>query len=149
MAEGDGVIYNNFKHQVMEGEFDLLNDTIKVMLLNGYTPNIDTHTTKTEAIAGATGECAGTGYSAGGETLAGNAVTLDAANDRGKFDATDLTWSGFLLTTPVSGIPSHAVMYDDTHASELLIAYWALGTTVTNGGDYTLQWGADGIILLT
>jgi hypothetical protein len=39
-------------------------------------------------------------------------------------------------------------MYDDTHASDLLIAYWEL-TTASNGGDYTLQWNASGIILLT
>jgi hypothetical protein len=151
MAEGDGFLFNNFKHQVMEAAFNLLSDTIRVMLLNGYTPNIDTHTTKTEAIAGATGECSdgAVNYTAGGAALDGKAVTLESGSDLGKFDANNLTWTALLLTTPASAIPSHVVMYDDTHASELLIAYWVLGTTVTNGGNYTLAWHTDGIITLT
>jgi hypothetical protein len=141
-------LYNNFKHQVMEGVFNLLTDTVKVGLLNAYTPNIDTHTTWAEAIAGATGECAGSGYTAGGETLGSKTVVLDSANDRGVFDGANVTWTALLLSTPASHLPSHAVMYSTT-ASNLLIAYWVLGTTVTNGGDYTLAWNATGIITLT
>ena len=140
MAEGDGYIYNNFKHQVMEGEFDLLNDVIKVALVTAHAPDIDTDTQWSDASGD---EEAGAGYSAGGETLAGKAVTVDNANDRGVFDGNDVTWSGLDV-----GTPSHAVMYDDTHASDLLIAYWEV-TTASNGGDYTLQWHANGIILLT
>jgi len=140
VAEGDGTIYNNFKHQVMEGEFDLLNDTIKVALVTGHSPDIDTHTQWSDASGD---EESGTGYSAGGETLGSVAVTMDTDNDRGKFDGADVTWSGLDV-----GTPSHAIMYDDTHASDLLIAYWEL-STASNGGDYTLQWGANGIILLT
>jgi len=140
MAEGDGAIYNNFKHQVMEGEFDLLNDTIKVGLVTGHSPDIDLHTQWSDVSGN---EESGSGYSAGGETLANAAVTMDTDNDRGKFDGDNVTWTGLDV-----GTPSHAIMYDDTHASDLLIAYWEL-TTASNGGDYTLQWGANGIILLT
>ena len=140
MAEGDGAIYNNFKEQVMEGEFDLADDTIKVGLLASYTPDIDSHTQWSD-VSGT--EESGTGYSAGGETLASKTVTQDDSNDRGVFDATDLTWSGLDV-----GTPAYAIMYDDTHASDLLIAYWELGRA-SNGGDYTLQWNASGIILLT
>jgi len=140
MAEGDGAIYNNFKEQVMEGEFNLLSDVIKVGLVTGHAPNIDTHTMWADVSAD---EEAGAGYVAGGETLAGKTVEQDNANDRGVFDATNLTWAGLDV-----GTPSHAIMYDFTHASDLLIAYWEL-TTASNGGDYTLQWHANGIILLT
>ena len=141
MAEGDGFIFNNFKEQVMEGEFDLLNDTLQVALVTGASPNIDTDTQWSD-LSGS--EESGSGYSAGGETLTSVTVTQDDANDRGVFDAADVTWTGLDV-----GIPGHAILYDDTHASDLLIAYWELGTTTSNGGDYTLQWGANGIILLT
>lgn len=144
MAEGDGAIYNNFKEQVMEAEFDLAtaSDVVKVMLVNTYAPNIDTHTTKAEVDAAST-ELTGTGYTAGGKALSNQDVTQDDANDRGVFDADDLTWTGL-----DAGTPSHGVMYDDTHAQKLVIAYWEV-TTASNGGNYTLQWGTNGIILLT
>ena len=140
MAEGDGLIYNNFKEQVMEGEFDLADDTIKVALLASYTPDIDTHDEWSD-VSGT--EESGTGYTAGGEELASKTVTQDDGNDRGVFDAADVTWSGLDV-----GTPAYAVMYDDTHANDLLIACWELGRA-SNGGDYTLQWNASGIILLT
>lgn len=144
MAEGDGAIYNEFKRALLAGEVDLSGDAtgheIKVMLVTGYTPNIDTHNGYADVSAN---EESGTGYTAGGEILGSKAVTEDTTNDRGKFDAADVTWSGLNV-----GTPSHAIMYDNTHASDLLIAYWGV-TTPTNGGDYTLQWNALGIILLT
>lgn len=140
MAEGDGAIYNNFKEMVMEGEFDLADDVIKVALVTGYTPDIDAHDEWADVSGN---EESGTGYTTGGEELASKAVTQDDANDRGVFDAADVTWTGLDV-----GTPSHAIMYDDTHASDLLIAYWELGRA-SNGGDYTLQWNENGIILLT
>jgi hypothetical protein len=145
MAEGDGLIYNNFKHQVMEGEFDLLNDIIKVMLVSGHVPDIDAHTQYSDVSADEYG--AGLGYTVTGEALAGKTVIVNNTDDRGEFDATDLTWSALGTLSPA--IPSDAIMYDDTHASDLLIASWEIGVTGTNGGDYTLEWGATGIILLT
>lgn len=150
MAEGDGFIYNNFKKALMEKQFNLASggDTIKVILVTGYTPDIDLHDNYPDVSGDEYG--AGSGYTVGGETLAGQDVTQDDANDRAVFDATDLTWTALGALTPAT--PSHAIMYDDTIAApvaDLLIAYWVLGTTATNGGDYTLQWGANGIILLT
>jgi hypothetical protein len=151
MAEGDGAIYNNFKEQVMEGIFNLASggDTIKVTLHTGYTPDIDAHTVWADTGVSSTEYGTGSGYTAGGATLAGQDVTQDDANDRGVFDGTDVTWSSLGPLSPAT--PSHAIMWDDTPAApaDPLIAYWELGTTATNGGDYTLQWGANGIILLT
>ncbi len=149
MAEGDGFIYNNFKEQVMEGIFNLATagDTIAVTLHTSYTPNIDTHTVRADVSATEYGT--GSGYTAGGITLAGQDVTQDNTNDRGVFDANDVTWTSLGPLTPAT--PGHAIMWDDTTTVpvDALIAYWELGTTATNGGNYTLQWGANGIILLT
>ena len=143
----DGAIYNNFKHQVMEAEFDLASgaDAIKVILVSGHSPDIDADTQLTDVSGDEYG--AGLGYTVGGETLGSQDTTQDNANDRGVLDGADITWSSLGALSPAT--PSHAIMYDDTHASDLLIAYWEIGTTATNGGDWTLQWHSDGIILLT
>lgn len=146
MAEGDGAIYNNTKAKLLEGEFDLKDNTIKVSLVAGYTPDIDTDTAWNTTSAPGSLEFSATGnYTAA--TLAGGTVTVDTANDRGKFDGTDVTWSSLNLNN-TSASPSHAVMWDDTHASDLLVAYWEV-TTATNGGNYTLQWNTAGIITLS
>lgn len=135
MAEGDAHCYNNFLEQLMEGSFDLVNDTVKTALLAGHALDIDNDTVWADVSGD---EEAGAGYSAGGETLAGKDVTQDDVNDRGVFDATDETWTGLDV-----GTPSHAVMYDVTAGNLLMIA-WELATA-TNGGDFTLQWHGDGI----
>jgi hypothetical protein len=147
MAEGDGAIYNNFKEQVMEGIFNLSTggDTLKLTLHTGYTPDIDAHTVWADVSATEYGTASG--YTAGGKTLAGQDTTQDDANDRGKFDATDATWTSLGALTPAT--PSHAILWDDTASSDELICYWVLGTTATDGSDYKLAFGATGIILLT
>ena len=140
MAQGDGALYNEFKEELLLGNIDMDGHTFKVNLVTGYTPNIDSHNGLSDVSAS---EESGTGYTAGGATLAGKAVTKDTTNDRAKFDADDVTWTGLNV-----GTPSHAILYDDTHASDCLVAYWEV-TTATNGGNYTLQFGANGVLLLT
>ena len=151
MAQGAGAIYNNFKEQVMEGVFNLASGghTIKVTLHTGYTPNIDSHTVWADTGVSSTEYSTASGYTAGGKTLASQDATQDNTNDRGVFDAADVTWTSLGALSPAT--PSHVIMWDDTPTSpaDPLIAYWELGTTATNGGDYTLQWGANGILLLT
>lgn len=153
MAEGDGVIYNTFKERVMEGAYNLATggDTLVLTLHLGYSPNIDTHTTWQTAGVSSTEYTTNNGYTAGGKNLASQDVTMDTANDRGVFDAADVTWPTLGPLTPTA-TPSHAILWDNsagTAGARPLIAYWVLGTTATNGGDYTIQWGATGIILLT
>lgn len=142
MAEGDGTVYNNFKEQVLLGELDLGNaaDVIKVILVTGHTLDIDNDVSYSDVSAD---EESGTGYTAGGETLANQAVAQDNANDRASFDSDNVTWTGLDV-----GTPNYAIMYDSTHASNLLIAAWEI-TTASDGSDYILLWNADGILLLT
>lgn len=151
MAEGDGAIYNNFKEQVMEGVFNLATGghTIKATLHTGYTPDIDAHSVWADAGVSSTEYGTASGYTAGGKTLANQDVTQDNTNNLGKFDADDITWTSLGPLSPAT--PSHVIMWDDTPTSpaDPLIAYWVLGTTATNGGNYTLQFGAGGIITLT
>lgn len=143
MAEGNGVIYNRFKELVLSGGFDLAasGDTIKVALLTGHTPNIDTHFIFSDVSGD---EVSDGSYAAGGGTLAGQTVDLNSGSDRADFDGTDL-----LFTALDNVTPSHAVMYATTATPvNSLIAVWEV-TTIANGGNYTLAWNANGIILLT
>lgn len=143
MAEGDGHLYNNFKEQLLNGLFDLSDDSaasvIKCILVTGHSLNIDTHAVLTDVSGD---EEVGTGYTAGGVTLANQVTAQDNANDRASFDADNVTWTGLDV-----GTPNYVILYDDSQ-SDTLIGAWEI-TTASNGGDYTLQWHANGIILLT
>ena len=89
------LIYNAFKKNIMNGGIDLDTDTIKVMLVtSAYVPDQDTHEFKSSV----TNEVSGTGYTAGGATLAGAAVTQDNTDNEGMFDATDVTWGSSTIT---------------------------------------------------
>jgi hypothetical protein len=151
MAQGNGAIYNNFKEQVMEAVFNLATggDTLQITLHTGYTPNIDSHALWADSGVSSTEYGSGSGYTAGGKTLASQDTTQDNTNDRGVFDAADVTWTSLGALSPAT--PSHTILWDTTPTSpaDPLICYWELGSTATNGGNYTLQFGANGIILLT
>jgi hypothetical protein len=141
MAEGDGTLYNNFKEALMEKQFNMATagDTIQVILVSAYTPNIDTHDDYLDVSGVEYG--AGLGYTVKGETLGSQDVTQDDANDRGVFDGADVTWTSLGPLSPAT--PSDAIMFDDsitTPLADLLMAYWELGVTATNGGNYTLSW---------
>lgn len=144
MAEGDGAIYNNAKEQLFLGALDLSSDTLKIALMAPtYTPDIDTDVFWVDISAN---EESGAGYTAGGATLASKAVAQDNSNDRASFDAANVTWPGLDV-----GTPGWVVLYKDTGnpATSPLVAYWQLGTTPSSGGDYTLQFNAAGVMLLT
>jgi len=144
MAEGDGAIYNNFKEQVMLGAFNLSTNTINGILVSGYTPDIDADVNYASVSGDEYGTA--TGYTAGGETLTTKTVTQDDANDRAVWDADNVTWSSLGPLAP--NTPSHFILYSTT-ATNQLIAYWEIGTTATNGGDYTMAFNAVGILTLT
>lgn len=151
MAEGDTTIYNDFKEQILSGTHDLSSggNTIKITLHTSYTPNIDTH--QVWADVSATEYGSGSGYTAGGKTLGSQTVTQDDTNDRALFDAASPTWTSLGALSPAT--PSHAIIWNDTPTSpaDPLICYIELGTTATNGGDYTIEFSASpaAIISLT
>jgi len=137
------VIYNAFKKNIMNGSIDLDSDTIKVMLVtSSYTPDQDNHDYKDDV----TNEVSGTGYTAGGATLANKSVTQDNTNDKGVFDADDVTWSNSTITA------RGAVLYKDTGdaSTSPLICYFDFGEDKSSSsGDFTIQWNADGILNLS
>lgn len=134
------VIYNSFKQKIMDGSIDLDTDTIKVALVtSSYTPNQDTH----EDFADVTNEVSGTGYTAGGATIANTAVTKDTTDDEGVWDGDDVTWSSSTITA------RGAVIYKSTGtaSNSWLICYLDFGSDQSSSlGDFTIQFGAEGIL---
>lgn len=143
MAEGDATVYTAAKKSLLDGAFDLANDTIKLALVgSGYTPDADTHDFWDD-VSGE--EASGTGYTAGGQTVTSIATSLDAVNHRGVADAPDVTWVGLDV-----GTPGYAVLYQDSGdpSTSRLILFWELGATASNGGDYTIRFNAAGVFYI-
>ena len=90
-----------------EAEIDYLSDTIKIALVeSGYVPNF----VLDQFFSDLTNEIVGGGYTAGGETLAGKTISIDAVGLRTVFDADDITaWDGDSFTGAAA-----AVIYKDT-----------------------------------
>ena len=136
------VIYNSFKAKIMDGSVDLDTDTIKVALVtSSYTPDQDAH----DFFDDVTNEVVGTGYSAGGASLANKSVTQDNTDNEGVFDADDVTWSSSTITA------RGAVVYKSTGtpSTSALIAYLDFSTDqISSNGNFVIQWAAEGILNL-
>jgi len=140
MASG---IYNQFKAELMSGTFDLVNDTVKVALMNS------SHSFSASAIGWSSvsaNEISGTGYTAGGAALANKSVTQNNTNNDGVFDADDLSWTSATFTA------YHAVLHDTTPTSPadpLICSIDFGGAQTVSSGTFTIQWDSDGIINIT
>lgn len=121
------------------GEIDLDTHTIKVALTtSSFTPDQDTM----DYFNDVTNEVSGTGYTAGGATLANKAVTYTAGTNTMKFDADDTVWSASTITA------RYAVIYRDTGtaATSPLIGYVDFGADVSSTADaFTITWDSAGV----
>jgi hypothetical protein len=115
-----------FKRDVMLGLHDLDTDTIKIAL---YTSSASLGAATTAYST--SNEISGTGYTAGGVTLASASVITNSTS--GCFDATDPSWTTATFTA------NGALIYNDTE-SDLAIAVLAFG------GDFTVVGGTFKII---
>jgi hypothetical protein len=137
---------NKGRTLVANGSVDLLTDTLKVVLLNAsYTPNKD-HNFVSDIN---TYELSGTGYTggfAGGgrKTLANKTVTQDDTNDWAKFDADDVSYTAINAGTAAYAAIVKEITNDA--ASPVIAVVDINPDIVTNGGDMTLTWGANGIL---
>ena len=121
-------LYDKARKAFADGDIDLLNDTIKCVLIDAadYTVDLANHDFLDDVPSGA---------------LVGTAQTLGSkTTTAGVFDAADVTFSS------VSGDQCEAILiYKDTgtEGTSPLIAYIdsATGLPVTpNGGDIQIQW---------
>lgn len=138
-------LYGSVFLKALNKEIDWDSDTIKVALLSSsYTPNQDTHDYWDDVSAN---EVTGTGYTAGGATLANKSASYDAGTNVVKLDADDVTWSSSTITA------RYAVIYDDTPATDAtkpLIGYVDFVTDQSsNNGNFTITWDSDGIVNVT
>jgi hypothetical protein len=135
------LVYNRGKALLMNGGLDLDTQDIRVLLTSSaYTPNAD-HNFVSEI----TNELSGTNYAR--VALTGEVVTEDDANDRAVFDAADVTWTAINAGTPARAVIYRFVTTDAD--SPLICCLDITPATATNGGDYTLQFSANGILRLS
>lgn len=114
-----------------------------MLTTSSYTPNQDTHQYKSDV----TNEISGTGYTAGGVTLASCTSTYTGGTNVLSLDAGDAAWTSATFTA------RYAVVLDSTpgtDATRPLICYVDFGAdqSVTTG-TFTIVWNASGIVTIT
>ena len=135
--------YSNFPHLALEDALagSILSQTIKVALVtSSYSFNQETH----DYFDDITNEVSGTGYTAGGATLASK--TCAEATRVTTFDAADTSWSSSTLTA------RGAVVYyaSGTASTSLLICFIDFGADKSSdNGTFEIQWNASGIFTIT
>ena len=135
-------LYNLAFTSLANKEVDWGTDTIKVMLCTStYVPSQTAHQYKSSV----TNEVTGTGYTAGGATLASKTEAI--AGQVKTFDAADVTWPTSVITA------RYAVVYVATgvDATSPLLAYVDFGADVISSGPGALDitWDAAGIASIT
>lgn len=122
---------------------DYLSDTIKVALCtSSYAVDQDTH----EFFSDVTNEVTGTGYTAGGATLANKTLGYTAGTNVIKFDADDVTWTTSTITA------RYAVIYKSTGTSSTspLLSYVDFGQNEsTTAATFQITWDSAGLLTIT
>ena len=141
MAEGDAIVLNNFKEQLLLKTIDCDTDSFKVALYSVALASPD----GADVAYSATNEIVASGYTATGAAVATPVVTQDDGNDWAKWDddGSNITWSSLATATILE-----ARLYDDTTGTKWVLILWEIATN-SNGGDYTIQFGANGIMTLS
>jgi hypothetical protein len=136
--------YGSLIAKAFNKEVDFDSDTIKVALLSSsYTPNQDTDDYFNDVSAY---EVTGTGYTAGGITLANKSVSYTSGTNVTKFDADDVSWTSSTITA------RYAVVYDSTGtaSTSALIGYVDFGSNQSSSsGTFSIVWDAAGIFTTT
>jgi len=136
-------IYGKAFLSAFNAEVDLDTNTIKVALADsGEVPDQDAD----DYFNDVTNEEAGTGYTAGGATLASKTVTYTGGTNVFAFDAADATWTTSTITT------RNAIVYKDTGTASTspLLTYHAESADVsTTAGTFTFQIASAGIFTVT
>ena len=130
---------NKLKYALATKQIDFSADTFKIILMaTGFTFNKDTHHGYADVSASELAN--GNGYSTGGNTLAGVAVTEDDVDNR-----TEISWNNTSWTASGGAIgPSPgAIIYDDTPTSpqaDPVVGYIDFGgeQTQADGGVATI-----------
>ena len=122
---------NSFKQELLKGEHDLDNHTLKVALIKASeSGTYGAATTNYSDLTGNSDEASGAGYSAGGQTLDSPTVSLTGAV--AYVDFADEVFSNATISA------DGAIIYNSS-ASNKAIAVFDFGGTVTStSGDFTI-----------
>lgn len=135
--------YGNAFKAAFNKEIDFNSDTVKIALVtSSYAFDQDAH----DYFNDITNEVTGTGYTAGGATLASATVTYTGASNTLSLDAADVAWSSSTLTA------RGAVVYvsTGTGSTSPLLCFVDFGADVsTTAGTFTITWDAAGICTVT
>jgi hypothetical protein len=140
MANGDVTLHNHFMEEHDKGNVDLVNDAFKVMLLNGWTPDPTTDENIDDISAN---EISLTGYTAGGQALAGLSVVRDDTNHETKWTFTSPYWASI-----AAGTVTRAAVFKDTgvESTSIIVGNIEIETN-PNGQSFTLTIGANGFMI--
>ena len=136
-----------FPVELLSGTHDFASDTFKLAL---YTA---TPYTTASTVYVATTESSGTEYSAGGNTLAGNAVSNVA--DIATVDFTDSVWGS---PTPATFSAAYGAIYNSSASNKLVVILDFGGTKSCSNGTFTVTFpsptsgspsGADALLSIT
>lgn len=130
---------------VAEGRVDLDTDTLKFLLTTvTYVPDQDAHDFRDDV----TNEITGTGYSAGGVTVASVTGTYDAASNEYRLDFADPSWGPGASITARVGVLYKA--RGGAASADELIGYviFDADQSVTNG-TFTIQLDPTGFLKIT
>ena len=137
-----------FPVELLSGNHDFASNTFKLAL---YTANPYTQSTSTVYVV--TSESSGTEYSAGGNTLAGNAVSNVA--DIATVDFTDSVWGS---PTPATFSAAYGAIYNSSASNKLVVVLDFGGTKSCSNGTFTVTFpdptsgspsGADALLSIT
>jgi hypothetical protein len=137
-----GVPLKNLMDGTTNGVWDWDTDTIKIALVtNADAPVMDSD----DFFNDVANEITGTGYTAGGATLASKTATYDTATDQIRLDAADVSWTSSTLTA------RYAVVYKSTGTASTspLISWIDFGTDVsTTAGTFAITFDSTGIVVI-
>ena len=137
-------LYGSVLMQIVTGTIDMETDTLKISLhTSSYAPDQDAD----DFYDDVTDEISGTGYTAGGETLTGVALTYDGPTNTLTVDCDDPVWTAATL----SGI-RYAVVYKDTGtASTSPLICWMdfLTNQSVSGSNFSIVIPGTGLIQAT
>ena len=136
-----------FPVELLSANHNFASDTFKLAL---YTANPYTTASTVYVV---TSETTGTEYSAGGNTLSGNAVSN--VTDYATVDFTDSVWGS---PTPATFSAAYAALYNSSASNKLIVVLDFSGTKSCSNGTFTVTFpaptsgspsGADALLSIT
>lgn len=128
---------NHYKFELMSANIDYDSHTFKIILMNNtFAFDKDTHAQYSDVSADEL--AAGNGYTVGGITLANIVLTEDDVNDRGRAVWDNVQWDA---SGGDIGPTGAAIIYNDTHANDVVVGCIDFGTdyTISDGSSLQIQ----------